>query len=110
MLNNMAQKIYGFNKAKGWHEGPPDLARFLMNLHSEVSEMWEAWRKGEIASPCDKAPKMEEPLTCMEEELADILIRTLDTAAAFGIDLDRAVRVKMAFNATRPFRHGGKLG
>lgn len=42
-------------------------------------------------------------------ELADILIRTLDLAAALNIDIDQAVYLKMKYNETRPHRHGGKL-
>lgn len=41
-------------------------------------------------------------------ELADILIRTFDLAAATGVDLEKAVREKMRYNRTRPFRHGKK--
>ena len=40
-------------------------------------------------------------------ELADLLIRVGDLAAALGIDLDFEVRRKMAYNETRPYRHGG---
>ena len=50
-----------------------------------------------------------EPLTCLEEELADIVIRAFDTAKALGVDIERAVSVKHAFNASRPYRHGGKV-
>lgn len=93
----------------GFHTGAPAIATFLINLHSEVSEAWEAYRGGKLDAPCDKADRMIEPLTCLEEELADIVIRALDTAETFGVDLERAIRVKHAFNGTRPPRHGGKL-
>lgn len=124
MLNEMAASIYEFNKTMGWHSKAPDLAVYLMNMYSEVSELWEAWREGKVQQPstssyvdpatlCDKAEKMKAlglaPLTCIEEELADMLIRTLDTAHAFGVDIDRAVETKRAYNATRAHRHGGKL-
>lgn len=109
MFNEFAKKIYDFNVGMGWHSSAPDLAKYLMNLHSEISELWEAWRENKLKTPCDKAARMSEPLTCIEEEIADILIRTLDTAHAFEVDIDRAVRIKMAFNATRGHRYGGKL-
>jgi NTP pyrophosphatase (non-canonical NTP hydrolase) len=106
--------VYAQAKARGWHsEAHPDLADYLMNLHSELSELWEAYRARRLTEPCDKADNMRalglHPLSCLEEELADVAIRVLDTAEAFGIDLDRAMHAKHVYNGTRPFRHGNKL-
>ncbi|MFD3271491.1 hypothetical protein ACE3MS_15330 [Paenibacillus dendritiformis] len=41
--------------------------------------------------------------------LADALINTESLAEFYGIDLERAISEKMAYNATRPQRHGGKV-
>ena len=41
------------------------------------------------------------------EELADVIIRTLDTAAPHGLDLPSAIVDKMEKNKGRPYRHGG---
>ncbi len=88
-------------------------AVYAANLHGEQSEMWEAARDGKLHAPCDKAQKMTDKglpaLTCAEEELADIIIRCLDNAAEFNVDIAKAVAVKMAYNSGRPFQHGGKL-
>ena len=44
--------------------------------------------------------------TGVEEELADVIIRILDYSAARNLRLWEAVRAKMAYNETRPVRHG----
>lgn len=109
-LNSLAQHVYEIAKAHGFHDDDDRrerIAEFIANLHGEASELWEAWRKGNLHKPCDKATA--EPLTCAEEELADILIRTLDTAITLGVDIERAVRIKSAYNESRPHRNGGKL-
>jgi len=48
-------------------------------------------------------------LVCVEEELADIIIRALDTAAAMGLRIGDAIKAKHEYNLTRSHKHGGKL-
>ncbi|EHQ63646.1 hypothetical protein PDENDC454_04244 [Paenibacillus dendritiformis C454] len=45
----------------------------------------------------------------MVRSLADALLNTESLAVLYGIDLERAIAEKMAYNATRPQRHGGKV-
>jgi NTP pyrophosphatase (non-canonical NTP hydrolase) len=106
-LNELAKKVYDIAKTKGFHDNPVSIPVVCSNLHGEVSELWEAYRRKKLDSQCDK--DTDEPLTCLEEELADILIRTLDASQEFDIDMDRAVRIKSDYNSKRPFKNGGKL-
>ena len=88
-------------------------AVFVANQTGEDSEFWEAYRGGTLYKPCNKAQKMVDMglpgLTCAEEEIADIIIRALDMSEAYGVDIAKAVATKIAFNASRPKLHGGKL-
>lgn len=83
------------------------------NQHGESSEFWEAFRRGQLHEPCDKGEKMTlmglPVLSNAEEEIADEIIRAIDKADVHGVDVAKAVAVKMAYNAGRPFRHGNKL-
>lgn len=118
-LNKFAEEVYENAVIKGFNDD--DVGRSLAenygiwtaNIHGETSELWEAVRNGTLEQPCDKAPAMIargfDPLTNEEEELADIIIRALDTARARGIDIGRAVMVKHLYNKTREHKHGGKL-
>jgi NTP pyrophosphatase (non-canonical NTP hydrolase) len=91
---------HGFHD-EGVNNDPPS---WVANLHGEVSELWEAYRRDKLNEQCDKPVK----LTCAEEELADIMIRTMDVAVQMGIDIEQAVKVKHEYNVGRPYRHGGK--
>lgn len=118
-LNTLRDLAYKESSDKGWHQDEIDdeeiknFGNYTANLHSEISELWEAWRKNKLYTECDKADVMKqsnlEPLSCSEEELADILIRTFDTGARLKVNLAKAVYNKLLFNRTRQHRHGGKL-
>lgn len=78
----------------GWHDKPCELTTRLLLIHSEVSEVCEALRKGDMAA--------------VEEELADVIIRVLEAAEAHGFDMEKAVWDKHKKNIDRPYRHGNK--
>jgi NTP pyrophosphatase (non-canonical NTP hydrolase) len=112
-LNDYRDLVWAVSSSKGFKDEPVTVATMTSNLTGEVSELWEAYRAGKLNEPCDKAEKMLKlglpALTCAEEEVADVIIRALDTAKDLGIDVARAVSVKHEFNKARPHRNGGKL-
>jgi NTP pyrophosphatase (non-canonical NTP hydrolase) len=114
VLDKFAEELYQVAKEHGFHdETQPDMPRYIANLHCELSELFEAYRKSELNKLCDKSEKMKElglePLTCAEEEVADIIIRILDTAKSLNVNIAKAVKNKHEYNKTRSYRHGGKL-
>lgn len=69
-------------------------------MHSELSEALEAFRHGN--PPDDHIPEF----SGIETEFADVIIRIMNTAGEMGLRVAQAVDAKMAFNRTRPFKHG----
>jgi hypothetical protein len=116
-ISTMAKAVHGLAWAKGFHSTDESEEHFIEracnNLHDEISELHEAWRNNQLRMPCDKAEAMKaagiQPLTCLEEELADIAIRAFDAAGKLGVDIAGCMVRKHTFNATRSHRHGGKL-
>lgn len=76
----------------------------LMLVNCELAEAVESIRKDRANNPCDK-PGLEH-ITQLEEEIADAVIRLLDFAEAFDLNLARAIVEKHEYNRSRPFRHG----
>ena len=44
----------------------------------------------------------------VEDEIADAFIRLFDLCGFYGIDIEAHIKAKMAYNATRPAKHGKK--
>ena len=84
----------------------------LLNIISESVEAWEGFRGRKANALCDKSEKMIalglSPLTNIEEELADIMIRAMDTAQVANVNLRRAISIKLLFNRSRGHKHGNK--
>lgn len=89
-------KVHGFDSLQ--HEGIG-----IALMHSELSEMLEAYRHGN--PPSEHIPAF----SAVEEELADIVIRVMDHGGARGMRVAEAILAKMDFNANRPIKHGGKV-
>lgn len=112
-IREWQREIHALAVEKGWYPNgdqrpASELAPVIVaNLHGEVSEAWEEYRKGH---PLDHIYFREDGKPeGFPVELADLVIRVLDTCDAIGIDLARVIRMKHNFNKTRPHRHGGKM-
>jgi NTP pyrophosphatase (non-canonical NTP hydrolase) len=81
------------------------LAMKLMLIVSEVGEAMEELRTHSVEPLRTLTYEGEKPVGFMSE-LADVVIRVGDLAEIVGGDLEDAVRVKMAYNKTRPHKHG----
>lgn len=109
-IKEWQKTVLALAKEKGFHATTDPLDniwKMLGNLHGEVSEAWE------VARMPDFDPKVtwkneNGKLEGFPSELADIVIRALDTAEIFGIDLQAAMWEKHQYNMTRPYRHGNK--
>lgn len=109
-LKDMQAEVYKINVANGWFDDyDRTFGDDIALLHSEVSEAFEAYRDHGFEDATSELhdhtlPKPEG----VGSELADILVRLLDTCQRTGIDLQAEFDRKIAYNATRGYRHGGK--
>lgn len=106
-IRDAQKESHRIAREHGWWDSTRNFGELCMLIVSEVSELFEAYRHNMLHTPTDK--KTEPQITFLEEELADVCIRCLDLAEREGIDLETAIEAKMAYNETRPYKHGGKL-
>ena len=88
-LNDLARVQYIWVEKMGWHN--KTVLEALALIASEV---------GEAVNEC----RYEEPSEKLGEELADIILRTLDLAEWQGIDIEKSIIEKMAIDEARGTR------
>lgn len=100
------ESVHALARMKGWYDGSAELniPEKLALIHAEISEALEDYRNGAMETTVDADGKP----SGFPTELADVVIRALDLAEALGIKLESAIIAKHNYNATRPYRHGGK--
>lgn len=103
---DLQREIYDWAKRKGWWEGERNFGELIALAHTELSEALEEWRHGH---PITEVRIEQGKPEGVPVEFADVVIRILDTAEAYGFDLGAVIRQKMTYNETRSYRHGGKL-
>ena len=108
-IKDLCEKAHENAKAKGWHEKKVTIPEYISNIHGEVSEAFEEYRNGcNTRKIYINVAEEGKPLG-FPVEIADVVIRIADMCEAEGIDLEKAIKLKMEYNKTRSYRHGGKL-
>lgn len=138
-ISEMVKKAHDNAVNHGFWENPPEFGTAVALVHSELSEALEEARAGRpnVYYPCNAGglcvdDKGDPSLSCgsrvrnaddpetfcsarskkpegVAVELADAVIRIADLCGFMGIDLEAAIVEKMAYNETRPYKHGKKF-
>lgn len=102
-IKDLQKKIHKMAKEKGWWETPRSPLEVHALIHSEIAEATEEVRNNKESIYVENGKPEGEAV-----ELVDAFIRMLDWFEYNGWDFEKILKMKMKYNATRPYRHGGK--
>ena len=106
-IKELVKRSYTHAVKKGFHDQARSVGDLICLMHSELSEAFEHFRDGHTPDEIffSEGGKPDG----VSVELADVVIRIADFCGRYGIDLEAVIDTKMAYNATRPHKHGGKV-
>lgn len=113
-LNDYMVVSNNINTANGWNDDW-NLIEKLLLVHTEISEAVEELRKHNVPRDTyyshtdEEIPKIEGFASEIVDTLiADTLIRIFDICYVEDIPIEKILKEKLAYNATRGYRHGNK--
>ncbi len=89
----------------GSGRGNRSIPEQLVLMISELTEALEHYRNGCDIQEIEYSGSKPDGFVV---ELADCMIRIADTAERYKLPLEEALRKKLDYNRTRPYRHGNK--
>ena len=113
-LNTLRDEIYNDAVAHGlWEDVDKDARELSEEEEHSERERWYTFHRRVYATKlvffeADEllSAAEEENWDNLQEELADVVIQAFSTAGHLGIDIDAAIKRKMAINKERPWKHG----
>lgn len=115
-LNTMRDEIYNDAVAHGlWEEtddfgaeDPEEPDEAKRRADAEFCKQYDAVQKLLFESDEALCAVEDRDWEHVQEEIADVVIQAFSTAGYLGIDIDAAIRRKMAINKERPWKHEGE--
>jgi len=110
-IKEITAAVHENAKSHGWWDsGERNFGELLMLCNSELAEAFEEYRNGHTVTETyySKDKQGNDKMEGVPSELADVVIRIMDMCGYYGIDLEKIIAEKHAYNKSRPYRHGGK--